>query len=188
VDIAMTEGSMPLVAFSLGMFFADGQGPARGESYLNGGIAAYNTYRTSDGRYMSLGALEAKFWVAFCRGVGIEASMDALLPGPHQAEWRAKLDAIFAGKTRAEWEAFAAVNDCCLETVLEPRELPGDPQHVARKMFFEMNGIRHLRTPVGHPASEHTLARGPGEDTEAILRDAGFSDAEIAALREATGR
>jgi crotonobetainyl-CoA:carnitine CoA-transferase CaiB-like acyl-CoA transferase len=183
VDIAMTEGSMPLVAFSLGMFFADGDGPARGGSYLNGGIAPYNTYRTSDGRYVSLGALEAKFWAAFCKGVGIEASMDALMPGPHQAEWRARLDAIFASKTRAEWEAFAAVNDCCLEPVLEPRELVNDPQHVARKVFFEMGGIRHLRTPVGHPECEHTLARAPGEDTDAILRDAGFAPEEIAALR-----
>ncbi len=185
VDIAMCEGSMPLAGFSLGMFFADGEGPPRGASYLNGGIAAYNTYRTSDARYVSLGALEAKFWNAFCRGVGIEASMDALLPGPHQAEWKERLAGIFATRTRAEWETFATQHDCCLEPVLEPRELPTDPQHAARKIFFDVEGVKHFRTPVGAPDAPHTLARAPGADSEAILRDAGLDDAEIATLKTA---
>ena len=183
VDIAMTEGSMPLVAFALGMFFADGAGPARGESYLNGGIAAYQTYRTRDGKFVSLGALEAKFWLAFCRGAGIEGSMDALLPGPHQSEWKARLDALFATKTRAEWELFATQHDCCLEPVLELKELPDDPQHRFRKMFFDLQGVMHLRTPVGDPDANHTLARGPGADTDAILSEGGLSGSEIEVLR-----
>ncbi len=183
VDIAMTEGSMPLAAFALGMYFADGVGPARGDSYLNGGIAAYNTYATRDGRHVALGALEAKFWVAFCAGVGIEPSMDALLPGAHQVEWKRRLAEIFATKTRDEWEAFARANDCCLEPVLALSELPGDPQHHARKMFFTIDGTTHFRTPVGDPDATHTLARATGEDTEVVLREAGLSDEEIAALR-----
>jgi crotonobetainyl-CoA:carnitine CoA-transferase CaiB-like acyl-CoA transferase len=183
VDVSMTEGSIPLVAFALGVFAAHREGPARGAHFLDGGIAPYQTYRTRDGRFVALGALEPKFWQTFCAGVGLEPAMEALVPGPHQAHWRAKLNAVFAARTRAEWEAFAAEHDCCLEPVLAPAELPDDPQHRARGVFFEIDGIPHFRTPAGTPGAPHALARAPGADTDAVLREAGLADEEIAALR-----
>ena len=64
-----------------------------------------------------------KFWMAFCAGVGLEAELSALVPGPHQVELKAKLAAIFLGKSRDEWAAFGALHDCCLEPVLEPDEI-----------------------------------------------------------------
>lgn len=185
VDISMTEGSIPLAVFALGVFAAQGHGPARGRSHLDGGIAPYQTYRTRDGRFVALAALEPKFWQSFCEGVGIEPDMEALVPGPHQTQWHQRLQALFASRTLAEWEAFARSRDCCLEPVLELQELPDDPQHRARRVFFELEGIVHFRTPVGAPDASHFLARPAGADTDAVLSEAGFSDTEISALREA---
>jgi alpha-methylacyl-CoA racemase len=98
LDVSMCEGAMPLAAFAFGSVLAEGKGPARGEHFLDGGIAPYNTYRTRDGKHVSLGALEPKFWTKFCRAVGLEASMDDLAPGPHQPALRANVAAIFAEK------------------------------------------------------------------------------------------
>lgn len=185
VDISMTEGSIPLIAFALGALVAGERGPARGQSQLDGGIAPYRTYRTRDGRFVALGALEPKFWQSFCEGVGIECSMEALVPGPHQARWRETLEQLFATRTREEWEQFAAARDCCLEPVLDPFEVPSDPQHRARKVFFDIEGVPHFRTPLGDADAPHQLARAPGADTDAILTDAGLTGDEIATLRAA---
>jgi alpha-methylacyl-CoA racemase len=188
VDVAMCEGSVPLAAFALGALAAGELPPPRGTNHLDGGIAAYNTYRTRDHRYVSLGALEPKFWVSFATAVGIEPSLDALIAGDHQTALKATVAAIFATRTRDEWETFARTCDCCLEPVLGPEELHNDPQHNARGVFFSVRSdqgenIPVFRTPVGTgSASSHTPARNAGADTVAVLRDAGVSDEEIQTL------
>jgi alpha-methylacyl-CoA racemase len=190
-DIAMSEGAVPLAAFALASLFAGERPRARGDNVLDGGIAAYATYLTRDGQAVALGALEPKFWTAFATAVGLDASLDALVPGAHQGPLKASVAAIIAGRTRAEWEAFARDHDCCIEPVLEPHELPGDPQHRHRGVFFETEGFgggRTLafRTPVGAGADgEHTPPRAAGADTRVILREAGIDDARIDALASA---
>ncbi len=188
-DVAMCEASMPLGAFALGALTAGEPIGPRGRNHLDGGIAAYNTYRTSDGRYVSLGALEPKFWVTFATAAGVDPSLDALMTGDHQAALKARVAEVFATRTRDEWEAFAREHDCCLEPVLDPMELPRDPQHAARGIFFDIEDAREgvipvFRTPVGAGASTtHHAARDAGADTDAVLRDAGLTDDEISALR-----
>jgi crotonobetainyl-CoA:carnitine CoA-transferase CaiB-like acyl-CoA transferase len=158
---------------------------------LDGGIAAYATYLTADRQAVALGALEPKFWTAFATAVGLEPTLDALVPGPHQAGLKASVAAVIAGRTRAEWEAFAKTHDCCLEPVLEPHELPGDAQHQHRGVFFETPGfgggpLRAFRTPVGPGADgAHTPPRAAGADTREILREAGIDEARIDALAAA---
>ena len=136
---------------------------------------------------MSLAALEPKFWSAFASGVGHEISMSDLVPGPHQAELKTKLAGIFAGRTQAEWIAFASERDCCLEPVLSPEEARDDAHLAARGMFFELDSpwgkIPQLRTPLTPRERTHAPPPKQGEHTEAVLRDAGLDEAEIAALR-----
>src|SRR5262249_14911004 len=140
---------------------------SRGDGALTGGIAPYATYATRDGGYMTLGALEPKFWTAVCKGVGIEADMTALLPGPHQAAWETKLAAIFAARTRSEWEAFARERDACLEPVLRPEELAHDPQLAAREVLFDIASpwgkIAQFRTPLTPRGAEHRPPPRQGE-------------------------
>ena len=112
LDIAMTDGALGFASITLANALA-GLSLRRGDETLTGGIAPYNTYATKDGLHVALGALEPKFWMGFCAAVGLEASMEALMPGPHQVELKKKVAAIFANKTRAEWEAFAKQHDVC---------------------------------------------------------------------------
>ena len=136
---------------------------------------------------MSLAALEPKFWMAFAAGVGHDVDMSDLVPGPHQADLKAKLRAIFAERTQEEWARFGAERDCCLEPVLSPAEARRDAHLTARGMFFEMSSpwgmIPQMRTPLTPRDRSHAPPPKQGEHTEAILRDGGLDDASIAALR-----
>ena len=192
VDISMVESSMGFAFASFGNLLA-GYAPKRGDEPLTGGLALYNTYFTKDDRIVSIGALEPKFWAAFCRGLGIEVDMSALVPGDHQPALKQKLAAIFRQKTRTEWEAFSKQHDCCVEPVLEPHELQGDEHLRARGVFFEIDSpwgrIKQLRTPVTPHAMNHVPPPKQGEHTDAILREAGIDQATIDALmREGAAR
>jgi crotonobetainyl-CoA:carnitine CoA-transferase CaiB-like acyl-CoA transferase len=172
-------GAFGLMCALAGDSHRGGTGP------LNGGIAPFSTYRTRDGRAVALGALEPKFWLAFCAGVGIEGGMDALMPGPHQKAWKERLAEVFARSTLEEWIVFGQRVDCCIEPVLEPEEVPRDAQHVARGMFVETDasGVKLAmpRTPIAAGVAEGAAPR-QGEHTREVLADAGFTGAEIDAL------
>ncbi len=185
LDVSMCEGALAFTLPDLGNYDADGRVPRRGGELLNGGSAGYGVYATKDGRYVTVGALEPKFWAAFNTVLGRPIDLSELVAPPaEQDKLRAELAAIFAGKTRAEWEAAFAGADACVEPVLSPDELEHHPQHVARQVFYEIDGLKQVRTPFGPP---HARRRPPaiGEHSNEILREAGLSDAEIEALRGA---
>ncbi len=181
VDVSMTEGAMALLAAELGNLSL-GTRPTRGREALNGGLACYAVYRTKDDRYLSLGALEPKFWAAFNAAIGRPVDvMELMAPPDVQERIKGEIQAILAGKTRDEWEATFAGKDVCCEPVLEPEELPGHPLHRARRNFFDAFGQTVLRTPIGRPEARH---RAPtlGQHTAEVMREHGFSEEDIAAL------
>lgn len=186
VDVAMIETAMPFAIAGFGTSFG-GQIPKAGAEALTGGIAPYQTYATKDGKAMSLAALEPKFWMAFSQGVAHDVDMSDLVPGPHQAALKEKLRGIFAQKTRDEWVQYASERDCCLEPVLTAEEARADEHLAARKMFFELASrwgpIQQMRTPLTPIDREHTAPPAQGEHTEAVLREAGLSAEEIAAMK-----
>ncbi len=190
LDISMTEGALALLAAELGNLFC-GAKPSRGTEMLNGAAAVYGVYRTKDDRYLSVGALEPKFWIALNEAIGRAPNVAEIVgDAAQQAKTRSDLQAIFATKTFAEWTAFFADKDCLVEPVLEPHEVVDHPLHRAREVFFEMDGgegvgpIQQVRTPVGTP-SHPTPPPRQGQHTREVLREYGFSDAEIAALAPA---
>src|SRR5205085_8388986 len=91
--------------------------PRRGELQLAGALTCYRPYRCADG-YVTLGALEPKFWSAFCNGVGREDLLNGAFDPPGSDTHRA-VEEIFLSRTRELWRAFASEHDCCLEPVLE---------------------------------------------------------------------
>lgn len=185
LDVAMTDGVLGFAAMSVGAALL-GEEVRRGDEILSGAIAPYQTYLSSDGHPIALGALEPKFWSAFCAGAGIEADMSALVPGAHQAALKEKLRAIFAGKTRAEWSQFGAEHDCCVEAALSPGEMASDPHLASRGLFFKLDTPRgevpQVRTPVTPRGVSFAPPPRLGEHTRVVLREAGLSDAEVDAL------
>lgn len=192
VDVAMSEGALALLAMPLGIAAARGRPLARGAELLSGGAACYGTYRTKDGRFVALGALEPKFFAAFCAAAGrpdlAERQLEDDGAGP-----RAELEAIFAARTRDEWAAFAAAHDVCLMPVLEGDEPRADPHLAARGAFVEVDtpwegrAMPGVATPVRLAGDEQPRRPAPrlGEHGDAVLAEAGLSPGEIAALRAA---
>jgi alpha-methylacyl-CoA racemase len=182
LDVAMVDGVLGFAPTAIGAALA-GVGQQRGEEGLTGGLAPYNTYTSKDGHPMTLAALEPKFWISFCQGVGIEPQMDALMPGHHQAALKDRVGEIFRGKTRDEWVEFAAKHDCMVEPVVETLSITEDPHLQARRLFFDLPSahgpLPQVRTPVTPKDTAFSLPPRQGEHTRAILRDAGFSDAEV---------
>jgi crotonobetainyl-CoA:carnitine CoA-transferase CaiB-like acyl-CoA transferase len=187
LDISMTEGAMALLGAELGNQEL-GERPTRGTERLNGGMACYGVYRTRDDRYLAVGALEPKFWVALNAAVGRPPNVGELMSPPaEQARVRDELAAIFASRNADEWTAVFAKVDCCVELVTEVDELTEHPLHRAREVFFTIDGgagigpLRQLRTPLGTPRTPRPPPR-QGEHSRDVLAEYGFSDAEIAAL------
>jgi len=178
VDISMTDGALSLLAMPAGQLLAGGPVPRRGDLVLGGRLLCYRPYACADG-WVSVGALEPKFWAAFCRGVGRE-DLVAHQYDPPGSEAHAEVAAIIAARTRAEWEAFNAEHDCCVEPLLELDEALADAG--------DMVAGEGLATPVrlsATPASFAGAAPGLGEHTDAVLAAAGYGPDEIAALRAA---
>lgn len=180
LDISMTEGALALLAAELGNQDCGAQ-PTRGTETLNGGVAGYSIYATKDGRYLAVGALEPKFWVALNTAIGRTPNVAEIVGRPaDQAKTRAELAAIFLTKTAAEWDEVLGKHDCCVEVVVETGELAAHPLHVAREVFFSIDGgpgvgpVQQVRTPLGTPRAPR-LAPKLGEHTAEVLAEYGLT-------------
>ncbi|MFL5822715.1 MAG: CaiB/BaiF CoA transferase family protein [Solirubrobacteraceae bacterium] len=192
VDSSMFDGSLSWLAMVAADMFATGHAPQRGRLNLAGGISCYRPYRCSDG-YVTLGALEPKFWANFCRGVGREDLLEHAFDPPGSETHRA-LEEIFGQRTREQWSAFASENDCCLEPVLGLDEAVQSEQVRAREMVVELEQpgaerpVKLLGAPIklSRTPAAPTRAPGPalGEATDEFLSAAGYSDQEIAELHD----
>ena len=117
VDVSMFDGSLSWLAMVAAQYLADGAVPRRGGLPLAGGLICYRPYACKDG-WVTLGALEPKFWQAWCRGVGREDLVEKQFEGPG-SEAHAEVERVFLERTRDEWSTFASEHDCCLEPVLD---------------------------------------------------------------------
>jgi alpha-methylacyl-CoA racemase len=192
VDVSMADGALSWLAMVVGQYFADGVVPKRGEQLLAGAVICYRPYECSDG-WVSLGALEPKFWQAWCRGVAREDLIEKQFERPG-SEAHEQVVEIFKGRTRAQWTQFATEHDCCLEPVLDLDEALSSELVQEREMVVTLDqpgvqdGVRQLGIPVklDRTPGEHNRLPGPGlgEHTEQVLRAAGYSEEQLAELLE----
>jgi crotonobetainyl-CoA:carnitine CoA-transferase CaiB-like acyl-CoA transferase len=190
VDVSMADGALSWLAMVAASYFADGNVPRRGRLPLAGSLICYRPYQCADG-WVSLGALEPKFWQAFCRGVGHEELIEKQFEAPGSVA-HGQVKEIFMGRARSEWEAFAQEHDCCLEPVLELDETLDSQLVRDRAMVVEIEQpgserpVRQLGIPLkmGRTPGEHARLPGPalGEHTEDVLLACGYSEAEVAEL------
>jgi alpha-methylacyl-CoA racemase len=190
VDVSMSDGALSWLAMVVAAHFADGTVPHRGDLPLAGSLICYRPYECADG-WVSLGALEPKFWQAWCRGVGREELIAKQFERPG-SDPHAHVVEIFKTRTRAEWEAFAREHDCCLEPVLELDEALDSELVREREMVVELEQpgverpVRQLGMPVKltRTPGEHARLPGPalGEHTEEVLLEAGCTAEQVAEL------
>jgi crotonobetainyl-CoA:carnitine CoA-transferase CaiB-like acyl-CoA transferase len=193
VDVSMADGTLSWLALVAARALAGGGVPRRGELDLAGGLICYRPYACADG-WVTLAALEPKFWRAWCAGVGREDLLERQFDGPGSPA-HAEMEEVFRARTRAEWTAFAAEHDCCLEPVLGLDEALASELVRAREMVVALDQpgatapVRSLGVPVKLERTPGDPGRRPGpglgEHTEALLREAGYGAEEIAALEAA---
>jgi alpha-methylacyl-CoA racemase len=191
VDAAMVDGTLALMAPVLGMWRGGGWKDQRESNVLDGGAHFYGTYATSDGKSISVGAIEPRFYAALLKGLGLEGEQ---LPKQHDREsWpamRKRFAEIFARQTRDHWCRMFEGTEACVAPVLSLEELAAHPHHQGRRSFVEVDGVmqpapapRFSRTQseVAGPAVERGVGGG-----DAIERW-GFdpADPRLAALRVA---
>ena len=196
VDMAMSDGVTSLLAMFTGQYFSGGLVPTRGDGFLNGGIPAYNVYECGDGKYLSIGCLEPWFWTELCQAMGADKYTQ------HQND-RSKFDEMFdffrgrfKEKTRDEWFEQLRQRDICVGPVLAMDEVFANPHVQARQMEIEvehptLGKVKQVGIAPKFSETPGSVRRtGPerGEHTDEVLRESGFSDAEVAALREAGRR
>src|SRR6185436_16577270 len=125
VDVSMFDGALSWLAMVAARVFAAGERPRRGHEQLGGSLLCYRPYRCADG-WVTLGALEPKFWRAWCAGVGREDLVERQFE-PVGSPVHAEVESVFASRTRAESTAFNDEHDCCLEPVLGLDEALASP-------------------------------------------------------------
>ena len=188
IDSAMTEGAAYVMTANLGPMQMGWWTTARGTNLLDGGAHFYNTYETSDGGFVSFGAIEPAFYADLLKGLGLE---DDELPDQNdQAHWpamRRKVADRVRTRTRDAWVAIFAGLDACFAPVLAPLEAPTHPQHVARGAYVEVGGLAQVAPVPRLSRTPGRVARSgshPGQDTGDLLGSWGFDEVARADLLE----
>jgi alpha-methylacyl-CoA racemase len=188
IDAAMVDGSAlvmaPFISGSL-----RGQWGSRGTNFLDGAAHFYGVFGTADGRYLSIGAIEPKFYAELLHGLGL----DPVAMGPQwdRERWptnkKAVADAI-AARTLDEWSAVFEGADACVSPVLTPAEAVSHPHMGERGTFVDVNGLTQPGPAPRFGRTTTSTPEGPcfpGQHTEAILADAGLAASDIETLRSA---
>eukprot|EP00090_Calanus_glacialis_P032336 TRINITY_DN53582_c0_g1_i1.p1 TRINITY_DN53582_c0_g1~~TRINITY_DN53582_c0_g1_i1.p1 ORF type:complete len:377 (+),score=126.49 TRINITY_DN53582_c0_g1_i1:45-1175(+) len=184
IDSCMVEGAAYVGSWlyaSRNMFV---WGQPRGHNLLDSGAHFYETYKTKDGKYMCVGALEPQFYNILLEKLNI--TDDDLPQFDDFDEMKVKLGKIFSEKTRDEWCEIFDGTDACVTPILEQEEAGDHPQNKARGSFLE-NGMPRpapvlSRTPAVASTSSNNLEFG--SHTTEILAEAGFTDKDIGELLE----
>jgi len=189
VDAAMTEGSAMLMATIYSLRAQRRWHDERGVNLLDSASHFYDSYETSDGKYISVGAIEPQFYRAFLERLGLTDDPEFAAQNDQHA-WPALKKVVAArikSKTRAEWCAVFDGQDACVAPIMSLDEAPGHPHNKARGAFVEVAGVpqpapapRYSRSRTAVPAP---LAIGAGT-TNSVLASAGFAATEISELRQ----
>jgi crotonobetainyl-CoA:carnitine CoA-transferase CaiB-like acyl-CoA transferase len=134
LDLSLTETVLAWQSLNLTAALRPGFEPVLAANLLNGGAACYQIYRCADGRFVTLAAIEEKFWANFCAAVGHAEWTGRQWEAMPQSLLVAEIAALFGARPAAAWEALLGPVDCCFGVVVDPGEVPDHPQIAARGM------------------------------------------------------
>ena len=189
IDAASVDGASLLMTV-VHSFRAEGAWrDVRGTNLFDSGAPFYDVYQTADGTFVSVGAIEPKFYDALVDALGLDR--DQMYPQHDHARWPARkelIGSVFKTRTRAEWAELMAGRDACFAPVLTPGEAPAHPHSRERGSFVDVGGDlqpapapRFSRTPAAVPSPSPR----PGEHTDAVLGSSGIPAHRVNALRQA---
>ena len=192
IDISMTDSMVGFLPTALFFKQLTGQEPARGNSMLSHRYACYNTYETADGKYLSIGAVENRFWKQLCEILGVPEYAQLQYDDAHRKKIIASLRDIFKQKTLAEWDAILADKDICWGKVQSLAEVLDDPLFRERQMVVEATDAagktsKTLGVPVKLSATPGTIRSAPvefGASTTTILQELGYNESAIKKLAD----
>ncbi len=189
VDAAMVDGAASLMASIYGLYAAGMINDRRGENLVDSGSHFYDVYATADGKFISIAAIEAKFYAELLQRLGLED--EALADQMDREHWPVlteRLAKLFRTKTRQEWCDILEGTDVCFAPVLSFDEAPHHPHNKTRETFIEIDGVVQPAPAPRFSRTPSEVQRPPaaaGEHTEAGLLDWGFAQEEIEQLRQA---
>lgn len=188
-DVAMLDCSISLLAYTLGEWAGWGRLPEMGNDVLTGGYACYNVYETKDGKHVSLGAVEDKFWAQFCQKLDRAEYIKTQWKPDLQPDMQSDIREIMKTKARDEWVEFFATDDICFTPVLTMEEMCNHPQVVARDMILKLTNFKGSGRDIPLTGVPIKLSATPGaakltfpalgQDTNDILQEVGFSESQI---------
>jgi alpha-methylacyl-CoA racemase len=193
LDVAVADGVLALMALQVDEYLATGDVPGPRHGLLTGRYACYDSYRTRDGKWVTVAAIEPRFWANLCHALGVEQWTSHQTDDDVQDQIRADLRAAFARKDRDEWTAELSPADTCVAPVLSVPEVVDDPQFATRHAFVEAKHPEHGTFRQVGPLFAGTTSAPPGPyevrdatetDTDELLRAAGLTEDECRALHD----
>ncbi|HVA61099.1 MAG TPA: CaiB/BaiF CoA-transferase family protein [Mycobacteriales bacterium] len=191
LDVSIADGVLALMALQVDEYLAVGRSPEPGSGLLTGRYACYDTYRTSDGGWLAVAAIEPRFWANLCRTLGLEKWINHQTDDAVQDDVRRDLAAVLAGRSRLDWETDLAGADTCIAAVRPVEEVVVDEHFSARGAVIEAQHPSHgaLRQlgPLlaGAPRAEQpvVLPDPATTDTDELLSAAGYTASDCRELR-----
>ena len=192
IDISMTDGMVGFLPAALFFRQLTGQEPRRADGLLSHRYACYNTYETADGRYLSIGAVENRFWKQLCDTLEIPEYAPLQYDDQRREEILQYMRTTFKQKTLEEWDAILADLDICWGIIQSTKEVLEDPLFLERETVVEIEGqdgkkSKTLGVTVKLSETPGTIRTPPvdfGESTAAILKEFGYSQEEIKDFEE----
>jgi len=190
IDCAMTEGSALLASMTFSALEGGWTEDRAGVNRLDGGAHFYDTYETSDGKYIALGAIEPQFYALFRELTGLtdDSAFDDQLNKANWPALKVRLAALFKTRTRDEWCALMEMTDVCFAPVLSMAEAKVHPHNVARGTFVDVGGWQQPSPAPRYSVTANDTPRNApkaGVDSDALLAEIGYDATTIAALRSA---
>lgn len=190
VDVAMADAILPLLTLQLSQYWGREEG-GQVVNPFDGSFPFYGVYECADGKHISLGALEQKFWVNFCQMANRPGWLASQFAAGAQGEKvRGEIATLFKQKTRDEWLKLTEVHDLCLSPVHELEDLEQDPQVRSRQMIIETehaNGrkLKGIGVPIKFSDSQPDKPQPApmvGQDSVEVLQEMGYSEERIEKL------